>query len=438
MLKIGELEMKLFKRQNLNNSLGDLSVSTTGVFIRDEERIKQLTTIGLKPENLHQVHRLKKNVEQNIKDIVDGFYSAIIHNPSLITIIEKHSSIEKLNQTLQKHIIEMFEGRIDQAFIDKRIQVAKMHVRIGLLPKWYIAAFQNLQSNLINMIYSLNLKREEELEIILSVSKLLNFEQQIVLEEFDNFAASLFQKEQEKIKQDVRDAIGEISNELELQSTETSASVNELITNSRQVNKLLNKSVYDSNETKDISQIGFTQMTSLRNNTIEIDKKTQEMSQMVLRLASSSSQIQEVIQIVKNIANQTNLLALNSAIEAARAGEYGKGFAVVADEVRKLADQTKQSVEQISTLIDVSGDVTNQVVHAIGDVQDLVDDGLTESEKSMASFEQITRAIDTTIDDFQKVDEQLTSLVEVIVSIGSSSEQLMGSAKVLDDTIKQF
>ncbi|WP_313892790.1 globin-coupled sensor protein [Psychrobacillus sp.] len=430
--------MKLFKRQNLNNSLGDLSVSTTGVFIRDEERIKQLTTIGLKPENLHQVHRLKKNVEQNIKDIVDGFYSAIIHNPSLITIIEKHSSIEKLNQTLQKHIIEMFEGRIDQAFIDKRIQVAKMHVRIGLLPKWYIAAFQNLQSNLINMIYSLNLKREEELEIILSVSKLLNFEQQIVLEEFDNFAASLFQKEQEKIKQDVRDAIGEISNELELQSTETSASVNELITNSRQVNKLLNKSVYDSNETKDISQIGFTQMTSLRNNTIEIDKKTQEMSQMVLRLASSSSQIQEVIQIVKNIANQTNLLALNSAIEAARAGEYGKGFAVVADEVRKLADQTKQSVEQISTLIDVSGDVTNQVVHAIGDVQDLVDDGLTESEKSMASFEQITRAIDTTIDDFQKVDEQLTSLVEVIVSIGSSSEQLMGSAKVLDDTIKQF
>lgn len=430
--------MKLFKQQNLNNSLGDFSVSTTGIFIRDEERIKQLNTIGLKPENLHQVHRLKKNVEQNIKDIVDGFYTAIIHNPSLIAIIEKHSSIEKLNQTLQKHIIEMFEGRIDQTFIDKRIQVAKMHVRIGLLPKWYIAAFQNLQSNLINMIYSLNLKREEELEIILSVSKLLNFEQQIVLEEFDNFAASLFQKEQEKIKQEIKDAIGKISNDLEFQSTETSASVNELVTNSKQVNKLLNKSVYDSKETKDISQIGFTQMTSLRNNTIEIDKKTQEMSQMVLRLASSSSQIQEVIQIVKNIANQTNLLALNSAIEAARAGEYGKGFAVVADEVRKLADQTKQSVEQISTLIDVSGDVTNQVVHAIGDVQNLVDGGLTESEKSMTSFEQITRAIDTTIDDFQKVDEQLTSLVEVIVSIGSSSEQLMGSAKVLDDTIKQF
>lgn len=430
--------MIFFRWKKKRNSLGNLCVSTTGISIQDKERIKQLSMIGLKEEDLQQIHRLKNHVEQNIAQIVDGFYIAIIQNPSLIAIIEKYSSIEKLNQTLKKHIIEMFEGRIDQSFIDQRIQVAKMHVRIGLLPKWYIAAFQNLQANLINMAYSLGLEREEELEIILSISKLLNFEQQIVLEEFDKFAASIIQREQEKIKQEVRDTIGEMSNELELQSIETSISINELITSFKEVNELLNKSVNDSNETKDISQVGYTQITALRNHTIEINEKTVEMSQMVLRLEASSKQIEAVIQIVKNIADQTNLLALNSAIEAARAGEYGKGFAVVADEVRKLADQTKQSVEQIAELINVSGRETEQVVHVIEDVQHLVKDGLTESEKSMESFEQITNAIDTTIDNFQKVDQQLTSLSEVIVSIDSSSEQLKGSAKVLDDTISQF
>ena len=159
---------------------------------------------------------------------------------------------------------------------------------------------------------------------------------------------------------------------------------------------------------------------------------------MVHQLAASSGQIQDVIQIVKNIANQTNLLALNSAIEAARAGEYGKGFAVVASEVRNLADQTKQSVEQIAVLIDASGGVTNLVVHAIEDIQVLVKDGLIQSEKSMISFEQITTAIETTLEDFQQVGHQLSDLSQVIESIGSNSTQLEDTAKELDHTLQHF
>ncbi|MDV6236648.1 methyl-accepting chemotaxis protein [Leptospira ellisii] len=73
-------------------------------------------------------------------------------------------------------------------------------------------------------------------------------------------------------------------------------------------------------------------------------KATERFQEQVGR----SSNIQKIIEMIREISDKTNLLALNAAIEAARAGQHGLGFSVVADEINKLASLTMSRVNEIS------------------------------------------------------------------------------------------
>ncbi|WP_409367745.1 protoglobin domain-containing protein [Lysinibacillus sp. 38-6] len=427
-----------FKNRPKQNSIAINDVSNTGVIIQDQERLLQLHLVNLTKEDLQLIKSLKPYVEQHVVEVVETFYNAVESVPSLREVIQKHSSSERLRQTLRHHIIEMFEGRIDNAFIEKRRSVGKMHVKINLYPKWYLAAFQNLEKSLLKIVYNLQLAKGEEEKFCDAISKICNFEQQIVLEEYNNYSDALVEEQRKSVRTHIKDIVGGISTQLEVQSHETNESVMELISSTKQVNAYLKESINEAKTMQMVSSEGYSKIVLLNEQSGKINDKTAEMAMMVEELNDSSSKINKVIEMVKSISGQTNLLALNSAIEAARAGEHGKGFAIVADEVRKLADQTKESVEQIADLIGMSNGITKHVVQAIQEIQELVNNSIEQNLNSLKAFDAISGSVEGSIVNFQNVGSQITELANIIESIGESSEQLERAASRLDATIKDF
>ncbi len=119
-------------------------------------------------------------------------------------------------------------------------------------------------------------------------------------------------------------------------------------------------------------------------------KGTSSDSAAVIRqLDTKSSQINEIVTMITEIADQTNLLALNAAIEAARAGEHGRGFSVVADEVRKLAEDSSDATRQISVLIKDIQTGTRQAVESVEKGTGSVADGAKALNKTMEAVKNI-------------------------------------------------
>ena len=139
----------------------------------------------------------------------------------------------------------------------------------------------------------------------------------------------------------------------------------------------------------------------------EGERRMEALLQSMKDISSSSRKIEDIIDVIDDIAFQTNLLALNAAVEAARAGENGKGFAVVAEAVRTLAQRSASAAKEISTLIrdstaqvgrgvegaNQSGTALREILVAVKKVSDLNDEIAGASREQAGGIEQISKAI---------------------------------------------
>ena len=100
----------------------------------------------------------------------------------------------------------------------------------------------------------------------------------------------------------------------------------------------------------------------------DANQRAKETKNTMEQLNKMANDINDIVDLIRDISAQTNLLALNATIEAASAGDAGKGFAVVANEIKSLANQTAEATEKINDQIIAVQDHTKESVDHIENI----------------------------------------------------------------------
>ena len=166
-------------------------------------------------------------------------------------------------------------------------------------------------------------------------------------------------------------------------------------------------------------------------------------------LKEYAGKMQDIMGLIRNVANQTSMLALNASIEAARAGEAGKGFAVVATEISSLSTQTNSATGDIDQLID---NIVKSVEEVTQAMEKLVEGSELQNQyvnNTAASFEkihkstqgiscqvsQLQEAVEIVTEENDQVEKQIEHVAHTMEEVTSSADETLENCNTNLDSI---
>lgn len=192
-------------------------------------------------------------------------------------------------------------------------------------------------------------------------------------------------------------------------------------------------------ESVGMSRNGKTDMENIHEGMTNINMSITTLSQQIAKVGEATAQIENMVNMIINIASETNLLSLNASIEAARAGEAGRGFTIVAEQIGKLAADSSVAADDISKLTAMIKETVQQAVIRMDESVDEVQKNVVTVAAACETFDMLYEKIDVTS---QRVEKMISAIEEVDVVAGNmeqitaeqvhATEQISESAKDLE------
>jgi diguanylate cyclase (GGDEF)-like protein len=152
---------------------------------------KRKELLNITPSDEELLKSYKPLFSKYIDGIVKNFYERQTNIAEISLLIGDAETLRRLKKAMRRYILELFDGHYDEHYVNQRLRIGKVHQRIGVSSKLYIAAIDMLRTVLfatVDMKYFEQAEYMKAAKLKTAINKLLMFDIQLV---FDTYISSL-------------------------------------------------------------------------------------------------------------------------------------------------------------------------------------------------------------------------------------------------------
>jgi methyl-accepting chemotaxis protein len=434
---------------------------------------ERLAFSGIDDKVLKTVAGFRAEIEAVLPDALTDFYRFLGNWPQMTKMFTSPERMDYARAAQMAHWKRLFSGTLDEDYFASALKIGLVHARIGLEPRWYIAAYHRTLSHLIRRATLACYSRLHAHRATVELGDIVSAMVQLAMLDMDIAVSAYFEELQrrhaleiERIGEEFRSKVGGVVGALKTVSTHLQAGSSELLSSAH-------SAAADAQAVSEASRITAENVESVASAADELTAAINEIqrqtasasviahqavseanssNESVNSLQQAAGHIGNVVKLIDDIAGHTNLLALNATIEAARAGDAGRGFQIVAAEVKGLSRQTADATSQISAEIKAMQTATGQSAEAIhtiastiGRISDTTTAIAAAVEQQGAATTEIARSVETVSKSTSAVTDRITAVASSITvanriadSVSDEIADLIAQTAALEREVEGF
>lgn len=198
---------------NLNLTLAEqLNISKHEI-----ERRKSLLNFTQKDEEM--LLAFKPIIAKHCAGIVKNFYDFMTSYSDVAVIIGDAETMRRLSSSMNRYVLELFDGHYDLDYVSKRLRIGLVHQRIGVSTDLYLAGVYQLQLNLHNTVAMYEMGKSDFMDMFSlrqAINKIIMFDVQFVLDTY----YSGFVNQIEAARKEVKDYANTLEKKIEERTRE--------------------------------------------------------------------------------------------------------------------------------------------------------------------------------------------------------------------------